>query len=290
MAPAVQGPSPGARDSGRGSGLIGEVTQVHAAPAASVALCRYCRAKLNAFYYFCTACGTPYKAIEAVVPAASPRPLSEGELVTLKAPGVAPLFWTYFAVVLGAAIFSFVLFRERRPDLQLFLNDVAILVTTAAFALVYWRSLAVQLKRIGFDHAAAFLALALLPVALAVNFGYHSFLTDTLGLRESHFLERLRGLGISEATLIVSFCLFPAVTEEIAFRGLVQHWLQTAIQPWRAVVFASFLFTVLHFSILSFPILFGIGLLLGWAKWKTNSLYPSMVIHFLHNYIVITYW
>jgi membrane protease YdiL (CAAX protease family) len=167
---------------------------------------------------------------------------------------------------------------------------LAMFVTTCAFATMYWRSLVVQFKRIGFDHPAALVALLLLPVGLAVNYLYFSFLTEGLGLPESHFLDRLRGRGISELTLIFSFCVFPAVTEEIAFRGLVQHWLQTALHPVRALVFASFLFTVLHFSILSFPYLFGVGMLLGWAKWKTNSLYPSILIHFLHNYVVITYF
>ena len=90
--------------------------------------------------------------------------------------------------------------------------------------------------------------------------------------------------------MIVLFCLFPAVVEEIAFRGLVQHWLQTAISPLKAMLPASALFTALHFSVLGAPYLFMVGMLLGWAKWKTGSLYPSMVIHFLHNLVVIEYF
>ena len=37
----------------------------------------------------------------------------------------------------------------------------------------------------------------------------------------------------------------------------------------------------------SFPYLFAAGWLLGWMKWKTGSLFPSMVVHFLHNFAVI---
>ena len=29
------------------------------------------------------------------------------------------------------------------------------------------------------------------------------------------------------------------------------------------------------------------GNLLGWVKWKTGSLYPSILLHFLHNLIVL---
>ena len=91
-------------------------------------------------------------------------------------------------------------------------------------------------------------------------------------------------------TLVTLFCIFPAITEEIAFRGLVQHWLVSAIAPMRALVIASALFMALHFSVLSAPYLFLVGMLLGWAKLKTGSLYPSMLIHFLHNFIVISFF
>jgi membrane protease YdiL (CAAX protease family) len=53
------------------------------------------------------------------------------------------------------------------------------------------------------------------------------------------------------------------------------------------VIVASALFAGMHFSVISFPYLFLVGMLLGWTKWKTQSLYPSMLIHFLHNLIVI---
>jgi membrane protease YdiL (CAAX protease family) len=46
----------------------------------------------------------------------------------------------------------------------------------------------------------------------------------------------------------------------------------------------------LHFSVMSAPYLFAVGMLLGWAKQKTGSLYPSIVIHFLHNFLVIAYF
>ena len=57
-----------------------------------------------------------------------------------------------------------------------------------------------------------------------------------------------------------------------------------------AVLIASALFMALHFSVLSAPYLLLVGMLLGWAKLKTGSLYPSMLIHFLHNFIVISFF
>ena len=252
--------------------------------------CAYCRAPLSAFYYFCLACGTPYKSLASVITPARPRPLTDEELVRLKTPQVAALFWTYLAVVIGVGVSTYILFREERPDLHLFINEIAILMTTCAFGWFYRKSLAVQLRNIGFDHVDAYVALAALVPLLLLNYGYHAFFTKVLHVPGADSFNKLRDAGISDGSLIVTFCLFPAVLEEIAYRGLMQHWLQTAIAPWKALVLASFLFAVTHLSLLSLPYLFLVGLLLGWAKQRTGSLYPSMLIHFLHNLVVIEFF
>ena len=63
-----------------------------------------------------------------------------------------------------------------------------------------------------------------------------------------------------------------------------------ALTPFKAMVLASALFVTLHFSILSAPYLFALAMLLGWTKYKTGSLYPAMLIHFLHNYVVLEFF
>jgi membrane protease YdiL (CAAX protease family) len=130
-----------------------------------------------------------------------------------------------------------------------------------------------------------------LPVVLAVNFFWHDVVLHWLsgGAAEEWTVEYLDNLRqhMGPLTMILSFCIVPAVTEEIAFRGLMQHWLGVAIKPVYAILVAAALFAALHFSVYSFPVLFLVGILLGWTKMKTQSLYPSMVIHFLHNLAVI---
>ena len=253
--------------------------------------CDYCGAKLNPMFYFCLACATPYKAVEAVIPPHRPRRLAAEELIAIKAPRVWPLFWTYLGVILAVFILGEMLFVEDRPDLKLFFADAALFITTCVFAAIYWRSLAMQLRQFGFHKPAALVALAALIPTLAINALYNGALFEWLNRGyfeiDEMYLDRLREAGMGDAAMVFSFCLIPAVTEEIAFRGLMQHWLQVAIKPLHALLLASALFAALHFSIYSFPYLFGVGMLLGWAKWKTGSLYPSMLIHFLHNLVVV---
>lgn len=259
-------------------------------PSGEAAYCHYCRAPLSQFFYFCLACGTPYKAIDSVVAPLRPRQLTDGELVERKAPHVQTLFWSFFGVLVGVSIFAELVFREERADLHLLLNDVGLLVLTCVWGWIHRVALKAQFGIFGFNRAAAYIGLAILVPLLAVNYGYHHWLQSLLPDGGGDFLDELRKTGIGEAVLIVSFCVMPAIVEEVAFRGLIQHWLQTAIRPRNAIIYASFLFTIMHFSVLSFPYLFAVGALLGWVKWKTGSLYPSMLIHFLHNFVVIEYF
>ncbi len=48
------------------------------------------------------------------------------------------------------------------------------------------------------------------------------------------------------------------------------------------------MFAALHFSVISFFYLFTVGMLLATVRRRTGSLYPGMLIHFLHNLVVIT--
>jgi membrane protease YdiL (CAAX protease family) len=84
------------------------------------------------------------------------------------------------------------------------------------------------------------------------------------------------------------FCLFPAITEEIAFRGLIQYWLEVSLTPMKALLLGSAMFAGLHLAPLSFPYLFTVGATLAIVRRRTGSLYPGMLIHFLHNLVVIT--
>lgn len=245
-------------------------------------LCHYCGGRLDEGYYFCPVCATPYKSPELMTAHIKPVPRTESELIRKRAPQAIKLFWTYAAVILAVAVFCDMVFQEENIALALMLQTAAMFVTTCIFASLHWKSLAVQLKRVGFDCAAAWIGLAALVPMLAVNYGYHSWIQSLAGV--SHALPEL-----DKATVFFFFCLCPAVLEEIAFRGLVQHWLTAALRPMRALLLASALFMALHFSIISAPYIFALGLLLGWTKWKTNSLYPSILIHFLHNWIALEY-
>lgn len=250
-------------------------------------ICLYCGAVLDREYYFCLRCATPYTDLSNVLPVVRPKPLTDGDLIERRAPHAMPMFWTYLSVIVFTGIGSAVAFGSEHRLPQILLSEGAILATTGFFAARHWQSLAVQFGRLGLNQWPALVGVLALVPLVTINYFYHSWLARSVGQQPGQLFDQLRAEGLSHAGLIVIACVFPAIAEEIAFRGLLQHWLQVAIKPGRALLLASALFMVLHFSVVSAPYLLAVGLLLGWMKMKTGSLYPSMLVHFLHNFFVI---
>ena len=251
--------------------------------------CAYCGAELSPFYYFCLQCATPYKPIEALVGRSRPMPMGDDTRIATMAPQAWTLFGTYGLVIIAAALVAMGISGATGLGESTFIvtGSLAVMVTTLIFAAIYWKSLAVQLKQFGFNQWPAWAGLGILIPLLGLNIVYHGWLKSLM--QDEHFHDPMAGLfqALGLPGMILLICVFPAIMEEIAFRGLLQHWLEIAVRPTKAMLLSAILFAGLHFSLVSLPYLFLVGLLLGWMKYRTRSLYPSMLVHFLHNLTVV---
>lgn len=84
------------------------------------------------------------------------------------------------------------------------------------------------------------------------------------------------------ATLIASVIIAP-FCEEIFFRGFVFMGLLNALPLGAAIVLSALIFAVAHADVGSFAVLFIIGLALAFLRWRTRSIWPSMILHLLNN-------
>src|SRR5712672_986848 len=109
-------------------------------PLSAKMFCSYCGCPVKPQFYFCTNCAAPYQPPDAVLPIVRPIPQTEGELIASNAPHVLPLFWTYFIVVISAAVIGSAAFSKDRPDLRLFFESIAITLTTGFFVAFHWRA------------------------------------------------------------------------------------------------------------------------------------------------------
>jgi membrane protease YdiL (CAAX protease family) len=90
--------------------------------------------------------------------------------------------------------------------------------------------------------------------------------------------------GYSFAAVILMVCVQPALIEELAFRGIVYKALDNALKPRETILISAFLFAMLHLSLVSMFHLMLLGLFFGYIRYKTKSIWPSVLAHFLHNF------
>ena len=77
----------------------------------------------------------------------------------------------------------------------------------------------------------------------------------------------------------------PAV-EELMFRG-VGYALLEPYGKWVAILVTGILFGALHGLLIALPVLAAFGVILGWVRWRTASIYPCIALHAVFNGIAI---
>ena len=248
--------------------------------------CGYCGHHLDSRVYFCPSCSKPFRSAElSLTPSVAPYQDTETRLRT-GAPDVWTVFFAFLSVLavtgtLGVAIWGF---DDLEPTMLL--CDFALFILTAIALFRYWTDVRPLLTNPGFQKPLAWLGILMLAPLLLLNYGYHSFLSNLTNLE----IEDYNEIFSSTYGPLIFVCILPAVVEEIAFRGVIQQRFEKVVSPWIAIAAASALFAAAHFTIFSAPYLATVGVLLGWMKWKTGSLYPSIAAHFIHNFIVVSYF
>jgi membrane protease YdiL (CAAX protease family) len=82
-------------------------------------------------------------------------------------------------------------------------------------------------------------------------------------------------------------CAAPAITEEIAFRGVMFAGFARTLHGWETVLLTALMFMVLHVNPPAYPHLLIMGLTLGAMRLKTGSWLPGVFTHFTHNFLAI---
>jgi len=143
--------------------------------------------------------------------------------------------------------------------------------------------------------AALLLAVSLWPLAheaivFAHQLGIASLSRETME-RGAAMFDMIRETPL--AVKLFALALVPAVCEEWFFRGFLQGSLQKEAKPWQAILSASLLFGVFHVltSTLSFERMIPstiIGLILGLLFYKSGSIWPGILLHTIHNGLIMT--
>lgn len=132
---------------------------------------------------------------------------------------------------------------------------------------------------------------ALIPSLVLIPFCMQVFLTYlTVPLQVvltnlfGESVQDMKGAGSAGEFFvqILAVCAVPAVVEELLCRGVIMRMLK----PYGMAVsmtISALAFTMLHFDIVSFPIIFMLGMLLAAVKIMTGSIWACILIHFSNN-------
>ena len=94
-------------------------------------------------------------------------------------------------------------------------------------------------------------------------------------------------LGMSRNVFgIISITIMAPLVEELLFRGAIQgYMLRKGMKPLHAILIASAIFGIVHMNPIQIPFAFAIGLIFGWLYYRTGSVVPGIVGHFINNSI-----
>lgn len=82
----------------------------------------------------------------------------------------------------------------------------------------------------------------------------------------------------------VSVGLMAPLAEEMVFRGaILRELLRWSSRPWVAIAISAVFFAAAHMNPAQLPHAFLIGLLLGWMYYRTDSIIPGVVYHWINN-------
>ncbi len=89
------------------------------------------------------------------------------------------------------------------------------------------------------------------------------------------------------AANFVVVALVAPVVEELTYRGLGFAAVRDTFGAAAAIVVTAVAFGLAHGLVVALPVLTIFGLILGWLRWRTASLYPPIILHALFNGIAL---
>ncbi|QBA21225.1 CPBP family intramembrane metalloprotease [Chryseobacterium indologenes] len=99
-----------------------------------------------------------------------------------------------------------------------------------------------------------------------------------------YFTQLMSQLTDNPVVMIIMTVIMAPVFEEIIFRGIIQKGLiNKGVEPWKAILYASIIFGVVHGNPWQFISAVMLGCVLGLVYHKTKSLLMPILLHAFNN-------
>jgi membrane protease YdiL (CAAX protease family) len=89
------------------------------------------------------------------------------------------------------------------------------------------------------------------------------------------------------AATLLALTVFPAVAEELVFRGVLTRALVQRVRPIGAVLISAAVFALYHVFPPQMVSTFALGIVLAWITLRSRSIVPSTIVHVLNNTVAV---
>ncbi|WP_299676420.1 CPBP family intramembrane glutamic endopeptidase [uncultured Dokdonia sp.] len=232
--------------------------------------CLHCSASLPTIAKFCSQCGT-----SVIVPVHKGVQKSVYYIIA------------FYLAFLLLAIINVAVFSNGFSFLSEVVVEAIFILMTLGFCLLDWKNI-MKLYQLPHIEVKGVLMMFLVPIgsAFLVYYGIE-WLNDALGWYDENIFGEYIRYKNTLFWAILFTAILPPIFEELAFRGFLFNEMRKVSSVQVTIIATSFLFALVHFSFISFIWIFPFGLFLGYLRQRYNTLWLSMVVHFIHNFIVL---
>ena len=113
-----------------------------------------------------------------------------------------------------------------------------------------------------------------------------SFLYEQLGIEMDENTQQIITSMMKEPWGYVAVGILAPLAEEVVFRGAILRILLGIMSKknhWVAIIISAAIFGVVHANLAQFINALLMGLLLGWMYYRTKSLVPGILLHWVNN-------
>ncbi|WP_170113608.1 CPBP family intramembrane glutamic endopeptidase [Mucilaginibacter yixingensis] len=237
----------------------------------TVTTCISCNAAIATDSRFCKSCGS--LQVES-----NPEETTH-KMSSLMQVGV------FYALQLGiCCLFTFT--KSLQTFTCMLIADGGLAAIAVAFFVAGWHNNRYLLRwnNFSFSKLCLYCAVAF-SFALLVHYAI-TWLNVKLFSRHLYYYLFFRENGHGAVWMIFSIAVYPALFEELAYRGYVLEKLGTITDVRQAIFITSLLFAVIHLSFLSLFWLIPFSLFLAHVRAKEQTLWYGSAIHFCFNLTV----
>ncbi|MBN1554946.1 MAG: CPBP family intramembrane metalloprotease [Phycisphaerae bacterium] len=239
---------------------------------------------------FCTRCGVPWDPAWTRCPHCLPQnsPSPDAQSSNRNVGSLRSALFLYFVILTVFSVaFLIALWGEQVSGVTL--DIVASSVSggvTLLWVFLTFRSVFPLLARLGGGKW----------LLLSAVFGVGTFLLagacfyywfPSLGIEQIYYSRVFLSEGYGWGMIFLMVCVIPPLVEELAFRGVILGGLRRVLSAREAILVSAIMFSILHMSVWMIPFTLLLGILTGWVRIRSGSLYPCFLMHLVHNSLVV---